>query len=209
MIEDISRLCSGMFSDELDSMGYRKQVVTGFIVNRSELKCFGPVRTLQLQTIQTPDENIRTGLGFLERLEPGQILCVAGSKEFAYFGELMSRLSIRRHLGGIIIDGLTRDNSFTQKLNELPVFGRGYSPKDIKGRGRVNSVDTPIRIGDIPIRPGDWIFGDSDGIVVIPAQVKSKLFHRIRQVVRNEKDIIRRVNQGESINEIIKHHKAF
>lgn len=209
MTVSVEQLCSGMFSDQLDRMGYRNQVISGLTLNRSELKCLGRVRTILLETIETPDENIAVGLGFLESLNMGDILCVAGSSEFAYFGELMTRLSIRQGLSGVIIGGLTRDSTFTKQVDQLVIFAEGYSPKDIKGRGRVAAVDVPINIQGKPIAPNDWIFGDSDGVVLIPASVKDDLMYKIEQIVKEEIDIVARIDQGESIKEILKFHKEF
>ncbi|MFC2058773.1 RraA family protein [Chloroflexota bacterium] len=209
MNKPISHMCSGLFSDALDQMGYRNQVITGLILNQCHLKCFGRARTLQVETVKTLDENIYMGLTFLESLESGQILCVAGSNEFAYFGELMSRLSMRLSLEGVVIGGLTRDSSFTQKFADLPIFSQGYSPVDIKGRGRVASTDTPIWIEGVRICPDDWIFGDNDGIVVIPAQIHKELLSRIEQAIKNEADIVDRINRDESIMEILQHYKEF
>ena len=206
---NLQQLCSGMFSDELDKLGFRDQVISGLVSNIQCNKFLGPARTVQIDTIETNDENITTGLGFLEKLSGGEILCIDGSEQFAYFGELMTRLSIRTGLGGVVIGGLTRDSFFTQQQDELSIFASGYSPKDIKGRGRVGAVDVTINIANVPISPSDWIFADSDGIVVIPANLKEKLFSRVRRCIEAEKDIIARIEQGESIQTILEFHKEF
>jgi regulator of RNase E activity RraA len=205
----LTELFSGMFSDELDRMGYPNQIIGGLNLNRFSLKCLGPARTVLIETVEMPDENISMGLGFLESLNSGDILCVAGSSEFAYFGELMSRLSIRQGLTGVVIGGLTRDSSFTQHLEQLPIFAEGYTPKDIKGRGRVAAVDVPIQIREVEIKPNDWIFGDSDGVVVIPAPTRHELLDRIQQLIKDEADIVARLERGESITSILQYHKAF
>lgn len=209
MIDQLDKLYGGMFSDELDCMGYRSQVISGWKLNNSANRCLGPARTILIETRETPDENIHTGLGFLEQMEHGEILCVSGSSEFAYFGELMSRLSIRQGIPGAIIDGLTRDSLFTRNLQNLAVFAQGYSPKDIKGRGRVQSTDVEITIQGVTISPGDWIYGDSDGVVVIPQAAQKELFERVSAVIDDEQDIVDRIDRGESISTILNFHKAF
>ena len=209
MMFAISKMFSGICSDELDRMGHRSQVVSGFVLNQGHLKCYGEVRTLKLETMETPDENIRTGLGFLESMKSGQVLCVEASNEFAYFGELMTRLSVRQGLGGVVIGGLTRDSVFTKSICDLPIFAKGYSPKDIKGRGRVDAVDIPVLIEGVSVLPGDWIFGDNDGIVVIPAKLKIEVETRVQQAINDEMDIISRIDAGESIKQILGFHEAF
>jgi regulator of RNase E activity RraA len=207
--EIIMHGCSGMYSDELDKLGYRNQVIDGLVSNNPFKKFYGRVRTLQLETVETCDENIAEGLGFIERLLPGEILCVEGSFEFAYFGELMSRIALRQKLGGVVIGGLTRDSYFTQNIAELLIFAQGYSPRDIKGRGRVKTCDAGIKIKNVPISPGDWAFGDKDGVVVIPVRQRSVLENRILRLINEEKSIISKIDEGFSIKEILMNHKEF
>lgn len=207
MVKNLDKLCSGMFSDELDKMGYKNQVITGMNLNNKS-KMYGKVKTVLIETIETEDENIRAGLGFLGTLGEGDILCVQGSKEFAYFGELMTRLSVRQNINGVIIGGYTRDSFYT-KTSSLPIFSEGYSPKDIKGRGRVQSTNVPVTIDNKTINPGDYIFADSDGIVIIPQETINELELRIENVLSNENNIIKDINSGKSVDYILEHYKEF
>lgn len=204
---ELNKLCSGMLSDELDKMGYRNQVIQGLIINK-EHKIFSIARTIKIEELETDDENIRTGLGFIGSINKGEILCVQGSQQFAYFGELMTRLSLRQGLGGVIIGGFTRDSEYTQHT-KLPIFSQGYTCKDIKGRGRVQEVDTPITIQSVEINPGDYIFGDLDGVVVVPKECKEELDQRLLQVVLNENNIVRDITEGKSIEYILNTYKEF
>jgi 4-hydroxy-4-methyl-2-oxoglutarate aldolase len=201
--------CSGMFSDNLDKMGYRHQVIDGLLMNRAGGRFFGSARTVRIETLDTDDENIKTGLGFLESMEPGQVLCIEGSRVFAYFGELMTRLSLRRGLGGVVVGGLTRDTLFTHTVNELIVCAEGYTPRDIKGRGRVAAVDCPVSIHGVTVNPGDWVFGDGDGIVVVPGPALDGLVARITRNIGDELDIIAAIDRGESIGSILERHREF
>jgi regulator of RNase E activity RraA len=204
---NIDKLCSGMFSDELDKMGYRNQVITGMKFNNNK-KIYGQAKTIQIETIETNNENIKTGLGFLGTLKTGDILCVEGSNEFAYFGELMTRLSTRQGIEGVIIGGLTRDSYYTS-TSSLPIFAQGYSPKDIKGRGRVSLTNIPIKINNITINPGDYIFGDKDGIVVIPKNIQKELEDKILFVLQNEQNIVEDIRNGKSVEYILENYKEF
>lgn len=199
---------SGVFSDELDKLGRRHQVSANWQMNNPKLRMFGRVRTLEIETIETDDERIHKGLGFLGSLESNDILVVKGSNDFAYFGELMSRLAMERKLAGVVVDGLTRDTFYTQNIT-LPIFARGNSPVDIKGRGRVDKVDVPVKIDDVEVNPGDYIFGDSDAIVVIPENIFDTLKEKANSAVREEGKIKEMISQGKSITEILEFTKAF
>lgn len=211
MLADInlSNLNSGMFSDSLDKMGWRHQVVSGFQSNIRRPKMLGRARTVQLETMATDDENITTGLGFIEKLSPGDILVVAGSDEFAYFGELMTRLSVRQGLGGVLINGLTRDSDYTFTTDKLGILFKGLTPVDIKGRGRVKAVDIPVEIGGVTVQPGQWMFADSDAAVFLPDDVLEELEKRVHRSVADEADIIAKINAGASVADILADHKEF
>jgi len=127
LTRNVDKLCSGMFSDELDKMGFRHQVIRTHVFNKP-LKCCGPIRTVLTETKVNVSENIHQGLIFIESMKEGEILVVSGSDKYAYFGELMSRLCMRQRVGGVVIDGLTRDSIVTRNFN-LPVFAKAISSR--------------------------------------------------------------------------------
>jgi regulator of RNase E activity RraA len=94
-------------------------------------------------------------------------------------------------------------------VKNLTIFSAGYSPKDIKGRGRVEATDVGIRIGNVPIRPGDWLFGDCDGVVVVPLEGKAALEKRIRRIMENEGSIKRDIRGGMTVAKILGKYKEF
>jgi regulator of RNase E activity RraA len=196
-----------MFSDELDKMGYKDQVIQGMKLN-TNTKMYGIARTILIEEVETDNENIRLGLSFLGSLKENDILCVQGSKHFAYFGELMTRLSIRQGINGVIIGGFTRDSYYTCQT-QLPIFAEGYSPKDIKGRGCVKETNVSIKIKNKTINPGDYIFGDSDGVVIIPKKCKEELEKRINIVLENENNIVKDIREDKSIDYILENYKEF
>lgn len=206
--EFIDEYCSGVFSDELDKLGYKNQVSNTWKLNKSSNRLFGRIRTLTIETIETPNENIKKGLGFLGSLQNGEILCVKGSNDFAYFGELMSRLSVEVGVSGSIIDGLTRDTFYTQNI-DFPIFAKGYSPKDIKGRGRVAETDVDVVIDGINVSSGDYVFGDNDALVFIPQHIFDRLVPLVNKAVAEEANIKKMIKDGKSITDILQVAKEF
>jgi 4-hydroxy-4-methyl-2-oxoglutarate aldolase len=200
--------CSGIFSDELDKMGYNNQVAAGWKLNNTKARIFGKIRTIKVVEMDTADEQIKIGLGFLGSLKPGEIMVVKGSNKFAYFGELMSRLSEEVGIDGVMIDGLTRDTYYTQSIT-FPVFAKGYTPVDIKGRGRVEQPDSTIFIEDIKVNSGDYVFADSDAAVFIPKDVLPKLIERVNSAALEELEIKNKIANGVPISEILLSHKEF
>lgn len=200
--------CTGVFSDELDKMGFPKQVVSGWSMNNSRLRMFGRVRTVTLETVETDDEQIAKGLGFHASLEEGDVLVVKGSHEYAYFGELMTRLSVRKKLAGTVIDGLTRDSYYTQGV-DYPIFAKGYTPTDIKGRGRVGETDVDVMIEGVEFCPGDFVFGDNDAVVLIPSKLIADGVKRFNAAVEQEEATKKLIFEDTSIEDILRIVKEF
>ncbi len=81
----------------------------------------------------------------------------------------------------------------------FPVFYAGIRPLDSKGRGLVIDYDVPIQCGGVTVNPGDLIFADFDGIVVVPKEVESEIFHRAKEKVENENHSRRELQNGRSL----------
>ena len=205
---DLEHMVSGIFSDYLDELGQYGNVYSNLSPFQAIHKIFGRVRTVKLVDAPGEPENIELGLSFLEQVSPGEILCVEGSMEYAYFGELMTRMSIRNDVAGAIIDGLTRDSSFVSTAG-LPVFSAGVTPVDIKGRGKVAEVDGPIRLGTLEVTPGMLVFADNDAIVRIPREAEKDVLKNLQKLINEEIEIIKRINSGESVSNILHFHRGF
>lgn len=200
---DLNTLCSGLFSDNLDRMGFCKQIVSGWKSNWMPFRFMGRARTIRLEALETSDERIEEGLTFLESLHSGDVFLVEGCDQFAYFGELMTRLSVRQGVSGVIIDGLTRDSVYTHVQHDLPMLFRGLTPVDIKGRGRVAACDETIHIGGVAVEPGQFVFADSDALVVVPPECEEELYEAIQRNITDEKDVIELIDCGASVAEIL------
>ena len=201
---EVSELCSGLFSDVMDKMGYKHQIITNMRKNKKSVSFLGRARTVLIETYETDDENIRAGLGFLGLLSQGDVLFVKGSNEFAYFGELMTKLSTQREIEGVIIDGLTRDTNYTHRDDvKLPILAKGYSPVDIKGRGRVEATDVKICVDGIEIHTGDLIYADNEAVCVIPKEIESAVIEKVKEKLEDEKRITGLINSGISVEKLL------
>ena len=101
--------------------------------------------------------------------EAGDVLVVdvRGGYEFGYWGEIMTVAAQARALGGLVIDGGVRDGDRIIDV-AFPVFAR---TRCIRGTGKdpsAGTVNEPIVVGDVTVRPGDLVVGDADGVVVVP-----------------------------------------
>lgn len=201
---DTQKLCSGLFSDVMDRLGYRKQIITGMQRNNPIISFIGRARTVALRAEDTDDENIRMGLSFLGTVDEGEVLVVNGSERFAYFGEMMTRMSMRNRIEGIIINGMTRDTNYTHQSDvTLPILAKGYSPVDIKGRGRVEAVDVGIVVDGVEICPGNLIYADNEAVCVVPGSIETEVLAKVKEKMDEEKRIIEWIASGMSVEDLL------
>ena len=136
-------------------------------------KFTGWARTIQCQDVfYEPADPYGLEIEAIDSILPGEVVAVSTgeSKRNAPWGELLSTAARARGARGAVIDGLVRDVKSIQRLG-FPVFAMGIKPVDSKGRGLVIDYNIPVQCGGILVTPGDLIFADFDGVVVIPASV--------------------------------------
>lgn len=126
---------------------------------------------------------------FFRRMYRGCVVVVSsgGENRAGHWGELMSMSAQSRGAAGVIVDGGVRDGNILLGMTDWPVFTRYLSPIESRGRTRIRAIEEPIAVGgsltsQVRIVPGDWIFGDMDGVVVIPAK-------NVEEVVRRAEDM--------------------
>ena len=103
----------------------------------------------------------------------------------AVWGELFSNAAKARGARGFLTDGCHRDTRMVLDLG-FPVFSRGPRPVDISGRGTVISIGRPVEVAGVVVRPGDVVFAEVDGVVIIPQDVAEETMSRAFEKVAKE-----------------------
>ena len=165
-------LGTAVLCDILDDLGYRHQAMDGGLYPLEEdYKLVGVARTvLAYDVYEQPKEAYATEIEAVDSLKEGDIaVCVNKSCNNGFWGELMTNAAIARGARGAIIDGAIRDITQIKALRDsFKVFTRGRNPLDSKGRCLVADYDCPVVCGGVEVHAGDLVFGDIDGIVVVP-----------------------------------------
>jgi regulator of RNase E activity RraA len=102
---------------------------------------------------------------------------------------------------GTIVDGFVRDVRQIIAMS-FPVFARGIMPLDSWGRGYVADVDVKVSCGGVIVAPGDLVFGDYDGIVVVPAAVEDEVLARALEKVTGENRSREELLQGRLLRDV-------
>ncbi|MHB1253541.1 MAG: RraA family protein, partial [Candidatus Humimicrobiaceae bacterium] len=114
--------------------------------------------------------------------------------------------AMRRGCNGAVMDAYTRDTAKILKL-KFPLFVTGYSPVDSKGRSEVISYNCHIELGGVVIDPEDIVFGDIDGIVIIPKNIAVEVANKAYEKIHSENKVREELLQGRSITEVYNKYK--
>jgi len=139
----------------------------------------------------------------------GEISVWSGDGEgICYFGELIAIGMQERGSVGALIDGGIRDVRWI-KQHGYPVYARYRTPVQSIGRWKVNAYQVPVKLRGatsrfVDVAPGDFILGDEDGIIVIPAALVEKVLIEAEKLTRIEVDIRRELSQGLSLADALK-----
>lgn len=140
-------------------------------------------------TAAGPDLSVRRMAIDLAR--PGDVLVVAAGGDVSYscFGDGTASRMMLKDMEGVVIDGLSRDVAGIRSLG-FPTFARGSTPRNFHypQEGGYGAVNVPVNIGGVTVNPGDLVFGDDDGVVVVPKDLAEELISEI------EKNFIAEVN---------------
>lgn len=132
----------------------------------------------------------------LDQLEPGDVyLASGGTMRCAYWGEILTATARTRGAAGAVVDGFHRDTPQVLEQN-WPVFSRGRWAQDSGVRTKVVDFRCPIEIGGVWVDPGDLVFGDLDGVVVVPRHVEAEVIEQALAKARGEKLVRKEIEAG-------------
>lgn len=206
-----THLSSCMLSDLLDDLGFQNQIIKGLLPNFGECKILGRAKTLKLRPLQEGEDfkGIYHALHSYATIIPNDIIMVENqTPEYAYFGELNANLAIRSGAAGVVLNGNTRDSKEVRAVG-IPVFSKGYTCQDVRKRATTDSINKKININNVLVSPGDLIFGDSEGVVVIPKSIENEVIAEIYKRVANEKNILIDISMGADVDSLIKNYGFF
>lgn len=197
-----------LISDVLDSLGYTKQAMAPGIRPLDEsLVLVGRARTMLYADVYAQpgagENHYELEIGLVDDLGPGDVVVAACGKtgRIAPWGGLLSTAATVRGAAGAVMDGYVRDIRHVREL-EFPVYSGGIAPLDSKGRGKVIEVDVPVECAAVLVHPGDIVFGDADGCIVIPRQLELAVLDGGRIKLAAENKSLKALQAGKTLTEV-------
>ena len=207
-----ARLYTAVLSDVLDELGYRNQALPAHIRPLDEsLNMAGFARTGIYREVYrvVPDENpYELEIALVDDLKRDDVavLGCGGSTRIAPWGELLTTASRARGAAGCLTDGYVRDIRQIRAL-QFPVFHGGIAPLDSKGRGQIAEIDVPIHIAGVAVAPGDLVFGDADGVIVVPRVVEAAALEKAFAKVDGEDRTREELAKGAKLADVFARHR--
>lgn len=182
-------LYSAVVCDALDSLGYDHQSPRIALPPQTTNQVLAGrcKTTLWADMAHVDPEPYAKELAAIDSCQPDDILVAAagGSPRSGIWGELLSTAARNRGCRGAIVDGMVRDLARMRAM-QFPVFARGACLYDSKNRQRVIDYDVPVEIDGVRFAPGDLVFADVDGVVVVPAEVEKAAIEAAWRKVHDE-----------------------
>lgn len=203
-----TELFTAVVGDILDTMGFLHQFLSPdfkplredmLIVGRAmpvlNADYFGAANDGQTDLSSQP-----FGLTFraLDDLKQNEVyIATGGARRYAMWGELMSTRAIHLKAAGAVLDGYSRDTRGILRLN-FPTFSHGRYAQDAGARGKIVDFRVPIEVSGVTVNPGDIVFGDIDGVLIIPREAETEAINKAVEKVRTENLVRNAIEDGMS-----------
>ena len=212
LADELRRLLyTAVVSDVLDGFGLMHQALRPFVRPLDErLTLFGRARTGRYEPVTAPvtGNPYELEMDLIDSLRPGEIAvlaCDGPTERIAPWGELLSTAARARQAAGCLTDGLVRDVVRIRAM-DFPVFHGGIGPLDTKNRAGMMAKDVTVSIAGVAVTPGDWILGDADGVVVIPADRAEAVIRAALEKIVAEDTTRAELEQGQSLRAVFARH---
>jgi regulator of RNase E activity RraA len=203
-------LSAPILSDVMDSLGLMHQAMKPFVRPLDESSVLiGRARTglyMPVYSARAGENPYEIEIALVDDLRPGDVAvlaCNGPTERIAPWGELLSTACMARGAAGCVTDGLVRDVRQIRTMG-FTVFHGGIGPLDTKGRARMMERDTPVECAGVHVRTGDFVFGDADGVVIIPHERADEVIAKARQKAEGEDNTRDELRQGKLLGEVFR-----
>ncbi|HKQ74192.1 MAG TPA: RraA family protein [Blastocatellia bacterium] len=174
--------------DDMVVIGWAMPVLTADVFGENESGTANPLMAKSFGLM----------LEALDDLKPDEVyVCAGGSPRYALWGELMSARAMKLGAAGAVLNGYSRDSEGIGQLG-FPTFCWGRYAQDQGPRGKVIDFRLTVEIDGVRVRPGDLIFGDSEGVCVVPREATEETFTLAIEKARGEKLVKQAIEEGMS-----------
>jgi len=214
------RFYGGLVFDKLWSLGIRETTLSQSLRPlRQDMVLAGPALTVKMHSYPEDEDTIRDrgdrGWGggprqkeVMKAVTAGCIICIdtGPSSLCAHWGEMSCHLAQTLGASGVLVAGNVRDTKLILQMDDFPVFSMGVTA-NAKTGWVVDEIDVPVYMPghlkhSVKVFPGDFLFGDSDGVQVIPGSVADEVMLRCEELLDSEDEERRKIRDGMELDDV-------
>lgn len=181
-------LYTAAVGDVMDRMGHRNQFLPAAIRPiHPSMVVLGLARPVVIEDFPgTPEDPFGKLLEALDALRANDVYITnGGATPYALWGELLSTRAMHLRAAGAVMNGHHRDTNGILAVG-FPTFSWGGYALDLSYRGSVADFNVPTVVGEVPVAPGDIVFGDVDGVLIVPQSIAEEVFQAALEKVHGE-----------------------
>src|SRR5580700_6740384 len=202
-ISRLNNLDSCAVSDALDKLGL-KGAVTGIHRYTTELRIAGQVLTVKLDRAEGRTNARHLCTAAIEAANPGDIIVVEQSTglDAASWGGNLAIGAKMRKVAGVIVEGPARDIDDCRKL-DFPVFARSHTARTARGRIVEVATGEPITVGDVTVKPGDYVVADGSAVVFVSQNEIARVLETAEAIAAREEAMAQALREGTPISKVM------
>lgn len=158
----------------------------------------GPVFTIEGRVDAAADahQTLLEWTGLMSKAKPEHVwVSQPNDRVVAHMGELSAETLKGKGVLGCLVDGYVRDADFLLKMG-FQTWSRGFTPRDIVGHWLPVGFDVPVTIGDVKIKPGDFLVADRDGAICVPRDIVQEVLEQAETAISTESEVRKAILEG-------------
>ena len=199
----LQKLATSNLSDALDRLGIAHCAVAGIVPRWGATKVIGRALTIRMTAAGAVPAVAHLGVDAITASERGDVIVIdnRGDLHHNCWGEILALGAQLKGVAGVVVDGAVRDVDACEVFG-FPVHAGGTVPSTARGRIVQEAWNVPVRLGDAPVRPGDVIVADVNGVVVIPIERLAEVVGAAEEIMAKELAMLEALRAGESMLEV-------
>lgn len=204
LLAGYAELDSAAVSDALDALDLPSGQA-GFLPAWGHPKIVGFAVTVQLEPYVPGPSRAHIGSAAVAAASDQNVIVVnnEGRTDVSCWGGLLSLGAALNGVRGVVADGACRDVNEAREMG-FPVFSKGRIPATARGRLQQRSTGEPVRLGDVTVTPGDVVFADETGVVVVPRAFAEEVLENAQAVAERERGIAADLRAGIALHEAMR-----
>ncbi|MDM0028349.1 RraA family protein [Variovorax saccharolyticus] len=199
----LDALATSNLSDACDSVGIPRCAVQGIVPRWGRTKVVGRAVTIRMTAAGAVPAVAHLGVDAIANSNAGDVIVVdnRGDLHHNCWGEILALGAKLQGVSGVVVDGAVRDVDACETF-DFPVHARGTVPSTARGRIVQEAWNVPVRLGDAPVRPGDVIVADVNGVVVVPIERLAEVVEAAETIMAKENAMLDALRAGESMQDV-------